>query len=117
MEEQQGLQVCRACLGGEGGFVFACFGGVAFAPPFYAREVADVCLGFCGGVADYDFVVLRDGDLGLVNIDVVGGEAGKRDGCVGCSGDVEECWNPFYTISSESECFDNFCTYSKMRSR
>jgi len=57
-------------------------------------------LSVCGGITDYDFKVLGDGDLGAVDVYVVGAEAREGDSGAGCGGYVVECWNPYFSISN-----------------
>lgn len=70
----------RAGLGREGGDVLAAVGvGDALAHPLDAVDAFDVCLGRTLGVAGDGFEVLREGDLGVADVDVVGAEAHGGD--------------------------------------
>lgn len=67
----------------------AIFGAVAVAPPGDHVEVfLDVGLGFGRGVACYHYEVAGEGDLGAVDVFVVGFEGGGVDFRVGVSVDV-----------------------------
>jgi hypothetical protein len=54
--------------------------GPGVAPPGYSRDLlVDVGLGLGGSVAGYGVEVGREGDLGFVNVFVVGFECGRVD--------------------------------------
>jgi hypothetical protein len=62
----------------------AVLGPVAVAPPGYGGDLlVDVGLAFGGGVAGYGVEIGREGDLGVVDLFVVGFEGGGEDLGVG----------------------------------
>lgn len=92
-EQQQRLEMGRAGRRGEGGHVLVA-AGLAFAEPLHAGQAVDAVLGNGGDVAGDGLEVLRDGDLGVLNGDVVGAESAEGDN-LGSSviSDVES-WDP-----------------------
>lgn len=104
VEQQEGLQVGRAGVRGKRGVVFFLGDAALVAEPLDPSEGLDAVLGRGGRVADNNLVVLRDGDLGLVDTDVVGAEAEDR----GWEGAglilVEESGNPWVPLILDDLC-------------
>lgn len=102
----------RAGVRGKRGVVFLLGDAAVVAEPLDPGEGLDVILGRGGGVADDGLVVLRDGDLGLVDTDVVGAEAEDR----GWEGAgfvlVEESGDPWILLISEGLCCRVWCIHT-----
>lgn len=78
VEEQQMLQMRGASLGRECSIILV-LGRVALAKPLDASVVLNLVLGLSSSVPSKVSVVLRNGNFGLVQIDVVGAESVEGD--------------------------------------
>ena len=100
MEQKQRLQVRAARLARPRRGILALVRGVVLAEPLLARELGDAGLRRGGRVAGDGAVVLRDGDLGFVDVDVVGAEAGEGDAGVRAVVVLDEQGrDPFYMLA------------------
>lgn len=91
VEQQQGLEA-SAALGREGGglLVVVLGGGILLAEPLDAGQGLNAFLRSGAGVTDDALVVLGNGDLGLLDGDVIRAEAADGDRRGGARGIAEE---------------------------
>lgn len=92
-EQEQGLEMGRAGRRGEGGHVLV-LGGVALAKPLDTGQAVDAFLGDGRDVAGNGLEVLRDGDLGVLNGDVVGAESAEWNRLGSSVISNVESWDP-----------------------
>jgi len=99
-ESENGLDVSRAGdLGESGPRSLRPVLGTIFAPPSESIDVfVDIGLAFGGGISSYGEKVLREGNLGLVDVFVIGAKHHGVDFDELVSLDIIEGWDPLYKL-------------------
>lgn len=107
VEQEEGLEVGRACMRGERSVILILRNAAVVAEPLDPRECLNAILGGGRCVADDSLVVLWDRDLGPVDTDVVGAEA-ENGGWEGAGFVlVEESRDPWALSVSEGSVLGN----------